>query len=468
MDTTTLFLFEKIRRNEDINYKEIFNYIILIPLISFILTNFSNYISNLQNYFKYNFHLFRKKGFELILEGSEVIHKERGVWYDYPRSIIALVYFIKQKNLNLSYKKINCSELGGLLITDCDRLLIDKDISLSIKREKIDDPEKNNFILYQYILKSSTVNLVDFINKLIEDYDENICNKEKKTKLFHYIYKGESRFSRNCVSDLKSNPNLETFDKIYNENKDQIMKDIDRLKDIEYYKKTGLKRKKGYLFYGEPGCGKTSTVMAMANYDNRNIIEVPLSRIKTNSELEDIINLKIEGIEIYEKKEVIILFDELDCAFDSVKKRLSNIISVSNKSEKKDENEKDNQIISKDSVSNTTSITFDNLNIGSILSRLDGIGNYNGLIIVATTNHKENLDPALYRELRLTPIEFSFCRKEDMVNMIESFYEIKLSEKDKNKIPDRNAKITPAKFRYLLELFENNYKDLLHNFQKIT
>jgi hypothetical protein len=57
---------------------------------------------------KFYFHLFRKKGFELILEGSEVIHKERGVWYDYPRSIIALVYFIKQKNLNLSYKKINC------------------------------------------------------------------------------------------------------------------------------------------------------------------------------------------------------------------------------------------------------------------------------------------------------------------------------------------------------------------------
>ena len=50
------------------------------------------------------------------------------------------------------------------------------------------------------------------------------------------------------------------------------MNDIKRLRDIEYYQKNGIKRKKGYLFYGHPGCGKTLSVIAMALEDNRHIL----------------------------------------------------------------------------------------------------------------------------------------------------------------------------------------------------
>ena len=40
-----------------------------------------------------------------------------------------------------------------------------------------------------------------------------------------------------------------------------------------------------------PGCGKTSAVIAMANYGKRHIIEIPMSRIKTNGDIEEILSL---------------------------------------------------------------------------------------------------------------------------------------------------------------------------------
>ncbi len=97
------------------------------------------------------------------------------------------------------------------------------------------------------------------------------------------------------------------------------------------------------------------------------------------------------------------------------------------------------------------------LTIGSVLSKLDGIGNYNGMMIVATTNHIENLDSALYRELRLTPINFTYLRQIDACEIIEKFFNIKLTIQQKDLIPDR--KITPAKLIFLCEKYENTLMD---------
>jgi hypothetical protein len=47
--------------------------------------------------------------------------------------------------------------------------------------------------------------------------------------------------------------------------------------------------------------------------------------------------------------------------------------------------------------------------------------------------------------------------------MIEKFYNIKMTDKQKINIPDRDAKITPAKVRYLLEKYENSLDNLLSN-----
>ena len=41
----------------------------------------------------------------------------------------------------------------------------------------------------------------------------------------------------------------------------------------------------GLMFYGDLGCGKTSTIKAIANHTQQHIVSVPLNKIKTAKEL---------------------------------------------------------------------------------------------------------------------------------------------------------------------------------------
>jgi len=95
----------------------------------------------------------------------------------------------------------------------------------------------------------------------------------------------------------------------------------------------------------------------------------------------------------------------------------------------------------------------DELNMGTILSRLDGIGNYNGLIIIATTNCKDSLSPALYRYGRLDPIFFDYAKQKDIINMIESHFKINLELEQKEKI----IKESTFSQSYIRSILDNNY-----------
>ena len=96
--------------------------------------------------------------------------------------------------------------------------------------------------------------------------------------------------------------------------------------------------------------------------------------------------------------------------------------------------------------------TGQKINLGTLLSKLDGIGNYNGLIIIGTTNCIDKLEPALYRELRLTPIEFRQLRKCDCIKIIQSYfgtYDNNLNSIIKDRI------ITPTKLISLCQTYDN-------------
>lgn len=267
--------------------------------------------------------------------------------------------------------------------------------------------------------------------------------KQNSNKLYHFIYTGigdkkTPQFKTNILTILNNEKEqcFETFDCMRNEHISNLKMDLDKLHDITYFKKHGLKRKKGYLFHGLPGTGKTSTVVAMSLYDNRHIIEIPFSIIKTNEEFNMLMSLKsINDIE-FNNNEIIMLFDEIDVG---LKKREtpSPSPSLSSLGDIKD--------IIKDNT--------DIISIDTVLSRLDGIGNYNGLIIIATTNHIELLDPAIYREQRLTPIKFNYLRKIDVIDLLEIYFNCKLKENLIEIIPERT--ISPAKLIYLCDKYSN-------------
>jgi hypothetical protein len=399
---------------------------------------------------------------KLIIHGSETTCYSGKKTVCYSNLMLALNWHVIEKLKFQNYEYVEDDNLIYNYILDSISLLkLDEDLYLEVDKEiskKWYDSERKNNNSYntKYTVHSDTKDIKQCINKYLDDFNKI---KSGSNKIYYFTYAGLKEnipsFNTHLLSEKDTiNELYETFDKIQNEHTQMFKDDVDKLKDIEYYKKHGLKRKKGYLFHGEPGCGKTSSVVAMALYDNRHIIEIPFELLKSNDEFEQIMNLTMINNISINNNNIILLFDEINYGF---KKIISN-------NEIKTEAKTDGvsgenlvKILSGDTVEQQKPP----LSVGTILSKLDGISNYNGLIIVATTNHIDKLEPALYREMRLTAIEFKKLRIIDCINIIQSYFEDIDNEQLNNIIKDRA--ITPAKLIWLCSTYDYKKSDVFIN-----
>lgn len=379
-----------------------------------------------------------------------------------------IICFIEHiiKKFNIRNNILSCTSAGAPkeinynLITA--KYLKLNDIILECKVEYVVYENKSRGFIY-YTVRSNTIDVQKYIDDLYSKHIESIQTENtKNNNIFHFVYSGNGKYKKTLLSS-NENELFETFEFMQNEHVEFFKKDIDKLKNVEYYKKTGLKRKKTYLFYGTPGCGKTSTVLAMALYDKRHIIEIPFTTIKNNDELDTILSIpSIDSVEIT-KFNCIYLFDEIDVGMknmnrndeDNDDKHNNNshgIILTTN------ENEKQSFVVIQNPQEKTEKEKEPTLDLGFVLSKFDGIGNYSGMILIATTNHKDKLDPALYRELRLTPIHFTYLRKIDAIQIIKNFFPNHQHLIDNIDLTvDINGRtyITPSKLLFLCEKHEN-------------
>lgn len=130
------------------------------------------------------------------------------------------------------------------------------------------------------------------------------------------------KYKRYLLSDHK------TFGSIFFREKEVILK---ILKNFEAktgkYAIPGYPHKLGLLLHGPPGTGKTSLIKCMAQATGRNIVNVPLSRIKTNQELMDIVfdqSFQVVGEELPIKlgfKDLIFVMEDVDAASKIVHSR---------------------------------------------------------------------------------------------------------------------------------------------------
>lgn len=448
----------------------------LLTLVSLVLGNFL--IGKWNKIFIRMMSLFiskiKKKYIMVDIIGWEFL--SNGLYtFEYPHNMTAINHYVYSMNKSRKFRYFNNKKNGLCPIDDMYDLAktdmlgvdntpnymlgeiynieVDNDIYITNNVEEVHSNNNNNsqptlnwkIIMSIKSYKHDTTYIQAFINKCVVKYENYITNRNKN-KTYHFIYQGNNSnklsFNSMVISDFNNfdMQNYETFDNIFHSHKKHIMADIDKLHDIEYYKKTGLKRKKGYLFYGQPGTGKTVTVMAMSNYDHRHIIEVPLSRVKTNSELEAILSLTSINNVKFNPENIIILFDEIDVGIKL------------NRHEISESKKHDDKIIQ----------TKDALSIGTLLSRLDGIGNYGGLIIVATCNSIANIDKALYRDGRLSLMKFDYATMDDMCNIISKYYECDMDKELLSNIRKLDNKISHAKLRCNLEHYNEPIK-LINN-----
>jgi SpoVK/Ycf46/Vps4 family AAA+-type ATPase len=202
------------------------------------------------------------------------------------------------------------------------------------------------------------------------------------------------------------------------------------IKNEEYHAQKGLSYKRGYLLYGEPGCGKTSIIRAIAAEYNLTMFVVDLNIFNNNNELVKVmnaINSYITG-----KKRYVLVFEDVDRAtvFD---KRYY---------EKK--------------------LTED-----CLLNILDGLDESYGRITIITTNDLDAVKTikSLVRPGRIdVTINVTYCTTQQIKDILKLYYNKEFNDVELKP----NIIITPAKLIQIMSLIKeedkvikmlNKYKD---------
>lgn len=169
--------------------------------------------------------------------------------------------------------------------------------------------------------------------------------------------------------------------------KDRILADIQWFSTArDWYVQRGIPYRRGYLFSGSPGTGKTSLVLSLAGHLGRPICVLNLGSVSSDERLFSAINEAPPN--------AIIVIEDIDCAFSSHSR------------EKEDEKE-DNKVTK-----------------AGLLNALDGITTPDGRIFILTTNYPERLDAALIRPGRCDVHEkFHYLGADEQREMANRFYD---------------------------------------------
>ncbi|KGN48868.1 AAA-ATPase At2g18193 [Cucumis sativus] len=222
-----------------------------------------------------------------------------------------------------------------------------------------------NFYFPYILQRAKEIKALDSVAKLCSSscsYDDESLGGKRQGKW------GSVRFEHPATFDtLALDPDL----------KKMIIDDLDRfVKRKEFYRKVGKAWKRGYLLYGPPGTGKSSLIAAMANYLKFDIYDLDLSDVYSNQSLRNSL--------LSTTNRSILVIEDIDCSVNLQNRKF----------EEKFEPPKSR------------------LTLSGMLNFIDGLWSSCGdeRIIIFTTNHKEQLDPALLRPGRMdVHIHLGYC-----------------------------------------------------------
>jgi SpoVK/Ycf46/Vps4 family AAA+-type ATPase len=149
----------------------------------------------------------------------------------------------------------------------------------------------------------------------------------------------------------------------------------------------GIPNKLGILLHGIPGTGKSSAIAAIATYLKKNIYCVDFKTIKTNSDF----MLVVDYVNKHCIGGGILTFEDFDAMGSVLHKR-------------------EHKPISDTTVASLHNSINETLTLDYILNVFQGSLTPSGFVFIATTNHLNMLDDALYRDGRFdVKIEMKLC-----------------------------------------------------------
>ena len=190
---------------------------------------------------------------------------------------------------------------------------------------------------------------------------------------------------------------------------ESMLRDALRFKGAEkWYADRGIPYRRGYLLHGTPGSGKTSLITAIAGELNLDIFILNLS----NASLDDskLIELMAEV-----PSESVVVLEDVDAAFQQRTRVMGGGASGGSGGGGTGTGSSG---IGIGGGASGTAITF-----AGLLNAIDGVAAQEGRILCLTTNHVENLDPALIRPGRVDmAVEFGHAERQQVRRLFLQFY----------------------------------------------
>ena len=330
--------------------------------------------------------------------------------------------------------------------------------------KKIEDRMTDKIFIYEFLQSE---------NARSSGSDDDWNDGRRDQKLSNILC---SEYQLNTTKDLNKNCFFTDVDK--------IIKRINFfINNKPWYESRGIPYQLGFLFYGPPGCGKTSTIKAIARLLDRHIVNVnDIDKIKKVSDIKNIFyGDYINGRHIPTHKRLYVI-DEFDKILDTISEKpsISNAAAAMNamsanllngimgmgmsgdagsgvivvdsdtsscengngdtgndngkrKITKKDEDgpAKGKQHGPQASMMRQKSA----INDADILTIMDGLVETSGRIIICTANDPSKISEPFKRPGRLDEhIEFTKCTRSMIIQLLELFYCMTLSEEQTAKI----------------------------------
>ena len=224
------------------------------------------------------------------------------------------------------------------------------------------------------------------LRDLLADIQRTVTEKDNDSLVIRRALKNGSDF-RWTYAMSKQPRRLSTI-ALDHDLKDQIIRDIQdyllpssrdwhQLRDFPY--------RRGYLFHGPPGTGKSSFCLAIASLVQLDIYVINLA---ANGLDENSLALLFQSL----PERCIVLFEDVDQAGIQKRKSENSFLEIS------DETNGKQKVVAE---AHDRKRPLNNITLAALLNIVDGVSAQEGRVLIMTTNHIDQLDPALIRPGRV-------------------------------------------------------------------
>lgn len=329
-------------------------------------------------------------------------------------------------------RNLICITQHDYLPHEFEPLMIEPDIYFQLTDLKHGEGVFNEIKFKLFCYDHEVQYLQSFVDKCNAAYERRMKNK-LGTDLYFFDMVTASKNKRTIQNPLPTTHIMytqhkfhttRTFNNVFFEQRKKVSKHVEFfLTRKDWYENKGIPYTLGFMFHGDPGCGKTSTVKAIANTARRHIINIQLSEIKSKAQLRHLFfNEEIHvmngqtperyTIPIHER---LYLIEDIDAMGDTVLERRWKKPEPPKEEKKKtgdpwmDREEEDSK---------------EPLDLSFLLNLLDGTLESSGRILCVSSNFPERIDKALIRPGRIDMIvNFKKCNRAILQEMVSNFYD---------------------------------------------